>query len=127
MSCKAGNKNHKARCEKYKSSGRRLINKQKKAEHHKKRMQRFADRREAGKTYQYDKERTEQKREWNEKHPNERIPIGSNINSNKGRHTEFAKQDSINAFLKKKDEARQKEIAMKAAEKIKKNKEALNE
>lgn len=53
MSCKAGNKSHKARCEKYKQTGRRLINKQKKAEKHKKRMERFAKRKEAGKNYEY--------------------------------------------------------------------------
>ena len=53
MSCKVGNKNHKARCERYKQSGRRIINKQKKAERHKKRMEKFAKRREEGKTYQY--------------------------------------------------------------------------
>ena len=53
MSCKAGNKSHKARCEKYKQSGRRIINKQEKAKRHEKRMQRFAKRREEGKTYKY--------------------------------------------------------------------------
>jgi len=53
MSCKVGNKAHKARCEKYKQTGRRLINKQKKAEKHKKRMERFAKRKEEGKSYKY--------------------------------------------------------------------------
>ena len=110
------------RHKRYKEQGRRELNKRKKAERHKKRMQRFADRREAGKTYEYDKERTEQKRKWNKDHPNDRIEIGSNINSNKGRHTEFAKQDSINAFLKKEAEAKQKEYAMKAAEKARQQK-----
>lgn len=53
MSCKAGNKSHKARCEKYKQQNRRGINKQKKAERHQKRMDKFAKRREEGKTYKY--------------------------------------------------------------------------
>ena len=88
MSCKAGNKSHKARCEKYKQTGRRAINKQKKAERHKKRMQKFADRRAAGKCYEYSKEHTEQKKE-------NRVPIGTNIGSNRGRHTDVAKWDSV--------------------------------
>ena len=54
MSCKAGNKSHKARCEKYKQTGRRLINKEKKAEKHKKLMEKFAKRKEEGKAYEYE-------------------------------------------------------------------------
>lgn len=54
MSCKAGNKNHKERCKRYKQEGRRNTNKLKKQKKHEKRMQKFAKRREEGKTYQYE-------------------------------------------------------------------------
>ena len=102
MSCKAGNKSHKARCEKYKQTGRRAINKQKKAERHSKRMQRFADRKAAGKCYEYSKERTDKKRE-------NHVPIGTNIGSNRGIHTDVAKWDSVyskvnNDYVKQKKE-----------------------
>lgn len=50
---KPGNKNNKARCEKYKQQGRREINKRKKQEKHKKLMDKFAKRKESGKTYEY--------------------------------------------------------------------------
>lgn len=53
MSCKVGNKSHKARCERYKQQGRRLINKKKKQEKHMKLMEKFAKRKEEGKTYTY--------------------------------------------------------------------------
>lgn len=55
MSCKAGNKNHKERCNRYKQEGRRAKNKIKKQEKHEKRMQKFAKRREEGKNYTYQK------------------------------------------------------------------------
>ena len=54
MSCKAGNKNHKERCKRYKQEGRRNTNKLKKQKRHEKRMQKFAKRKEEGKTYQYE-------------------------------------------------------------------------
>lgn len=127
MSCKAGNKKHKERCQRYKSENRRAINKQKKAKRHEKRMQRFADRREAGKTCQYDKERTAQKRKWNEKHPNERYEFDSNVNSNKGRHTDFAKWDSVESFLSRKREEIEHEMAKRAADKNKKKTEESKE
>ena len=110
MSCKVGNKSHKSRCEKYKSEGRRAINKQKKAKRHEKRMERFATRKAEGKSYKYNKERTEKKRE-------DRIPIGSNLNSNCGRHTEFARWDAISTELKKYSEIQKKELAKKYAAK----------
>ena len=50
---KQGNKNNKARCEKYKQMGRREINKAEKQKRHQKRMERFAKRKENGKSYQY--------------------------------------------------------------------------
>lgn len=53
MSCKAGNKNHKERCKKYKQEGRRELNKLKKKKKHEKRMEKFKKRREEGKTYSY--------------------------------------------------------------------------
>ena len=46
MSCKVGNKAHHERCQKYKNSGRREINKAKKQERDKKRIAKFARRRE---------------------------------------------------------------------------------
>ena len=90
MSCKAGNKNHKDRCQRYKSEGRRELNKKKKAARHEKRMKRFADRKAAGKCYQYDKKKTEKKIK-------DRIPIGTNLNSSK--KTEYAEWDSIQRKL----------------------------
>jgi len=48
---------NKKRCEKYKLSGARERNKQIKQERHKKRMERFAKRREEGKAYVYDKDK----------------------------------------------------------------------
>ena len=53
MSCKAGNKNHKERCKRYKQEGRRELNKVKKKERHEKRLEKFRKRREEGKTYTY--------------------------------------------------------------------------
>ena len=50
---KPGNKNNKARCEKYKAQGRREINKKKKAIKHQKLMEKFAKRKAEGKTYTY--------------------------------------------------------------------------
>ena len=48
------NKAHKERCVKYKNRGQREINKKKKQERDKKRIARFAKRREEGKTYKYE-------------------------------------------------------------------------
>ena len=66
MSCKAGNKKHKERCQKYKQEGRRERNRILKQERIKNRLQKFKEKMErraaAGKTYKYDKKRTEQKR-----------------------------------------------------------------
>lgn len=53
MSCKAGNKKHKERCQRYKQEGRKEKNKTKKQIKHEKRLKKFADRREQGKTYEY--------------------------------------------------------------------------
>ena len=53
MSCKAGNKNHKERCKRYKQEGRRELNKAKKKERHEKRLEKFKKRKEEGKTYSY--------------------------------------------------------------------------
>jgi hypothetical protein len=46
-------KKHKQWCENYKKSGQREINKALKQERHKRRMAKFAKRREEGKTYEY--------------------------------------------------------------------------
>lgn len=53
MSCKAGNKNHKERCKRYKQEGRRLLNKDKKKKRHEKRLEKFKKRKEEGKSYVY--------------------------------------------------------------------------
>lgn len=50
---KPGNKNNKLRCENYRKSGRKAINKQLRQERHEKRMAKFAKRRADGKTYEY--------------------------------------------------------------------------
>jgi len=88
MSCKAGNKSHKARCEKYKQTGRRLLNKEKKAEKHRKLMEKFAKRREEGKAYEYEpnpykkgsKEYIAEANERARKNENHKLPI-SNFDS----------------------------------------------
>lgn len=48
---------NKKRCEKYKLSARREINKELRQERHKRRMEKFRKRREEGKNYQYDKDK----------------------------------------------------------------------
>lgn len=47
------NKRHHEKCKKYRSQGRREINKEKRRLRHEKRMQKFAERRENGKAYVY--------------------------------------------------------------------------
>lgn len=112
MSCKSGNKAHKERCKQYKAEGRRELNKKKKAARHEKRMQRFAERRESGKCYQYDKKRTEKKIK-------DRVPIGTNLGSNK--RTDVAEWDSISAKLNKIYEEEKKKAQVAAAAKSKKD------
>lgn len=111
-----------ARHKRYKDLGRKILNKEKKAKRHEKRMQRFADRKAAGKCYEYDKERTEQKRKWNEEHPDDRYEFGSNINSGQPRHTEFAQWDKLNTQFKKFDIENNKIIADRIAFMLAKNK-----
>lgn len=112
MSCKMGNKAHKERCKQYKAEGRRELNKKKKQARHEKRMQRFAERRESGKCYQYDKKRTEKKIK-------DRVPIGTNLGSNK--RTDVAEWDSISAKLNKIYEEEKKKAQVAAAAKSKKD------
>lgn len=50
---KIKNPSNKKRYDAYKNSGRRLINKAEKQKKHEKRMEKFARRREEGKTYEY--------------------------------------------------------------------------
>ena len=50
---KIKNPSNKKRYDRYKQENRRGLNKAKKAERHKKRMEKFAARREAGKAYSY--------------------------------------------------------------------------
>ena len=52
---KIKNASNKKRYDRYKQENRRGLNKQKKAERHKKRMERFAKRKEEGKNYVYQK------------------------------------------------------------------------
>lgn len=109
---KVGNKNNKERCKQYKAEGRRELNKKKKAARHEKRMQRFAERRESGKCYQYDKKRTEKKIK-------DRVPIGTNLGSNK--RTDVAEWDSISAKLNKIYEEEKKKAQVAAGAKSKKD------
>ena len=82
MSCKAGNKNHKERCKRYKQEGRRNTNKIKKQKKHEKRIQKFAKRKEEGKTYKYEpnpykegtKEYIREQNERAEKNKSKKIP-----------------------------------------------------
>lgn len=83
MARKGGNKKG---CETYKQLGHKQINKAKKAERHKKRMERFAQRKENGVSYKYDKNKKPKTRE-------------SNVGSNQGRHTDIAKWVSIKRKL----------------------------
>lgn len=112
----------KARHQRYKEQNRRAINKEKKAKRHEKRMQRFAERKAAGKCYEYDKKRTEQKRKWNEDHPDDRYEFGSNLHSGRERHTEFAQWDKLNAAMKKYYAEHQKVISARIAAMLAKKK-----
>ena len=68
----------KAKCESYRRSGRREINKDLKAKKHLARIEHFAKRREEGKTYSYvpcDKSDKEEKRKRRKKNVDRRLPI----------------------------------------------------
>lgn len=110
-------------CEKYKQTGRREENKKIKQERHKKRMERFAQRREAGISYEYKKggaltkleEAKENgtdinfdffKREWL-----------SNYKSDRGKHTHYARMKSV--FRKLQNEVDKIEQEKKDVERLK--------
>ncbi len=76
----------KKKCEKYKNQARLEKNKDIKQKRHEKRMQRFADRKQAGKTYEYSKDQSSHKQE-------------SNKCSRQPRHTEYCKLESLFAKL----------------------------
>ncbi len=112
MSCKVGNKSHKARCEKYKQTGRRLINKQKKAEKHKKLMEKFAKRREEGKSYEYEpnpykkgsKEYISEANERARKNENHKLPI-SNFDSAMQHAENYVNQLKLEEKMKSKSKS----------------------
>lgn len=52
---------HKYKYDKYKNSGHKELNKQLRADRHAKRLAHFEERKEAGKSYKYDPEKTKQK------------------------------------------------------------------
>lgn len=90
--------NNKKRCEKYKMRGALAENKLKKQKRHEKRIEKFKKRREEGKCYVYQaRDKSERPKEPN-----------SNIGSNRGRHTEYARLTSLFSKL-------DREIAMAQA------------
>ena len=80
---KPGNKNNKARCERYKHENRRAINKEKKAKKHEKLIAKFKKRKKENKTYKYcaipfEKDSLEYNREKQkraEKNKSKKLPI----------------------------------------------------
>lgn len=110
---KIKNPSNKKRYDAYKNSGRRLINKAENQKKHKKRMERFAKRREEGKSYEYKpnpyKEGTD-----------EYIMEESNRASKKSARLDIAKYDSLMAKLdyqlKKEKEAKKIFKSRKASE-----------
>lgn len=98
---------NKKRCEKYKASGNRERNKILKQERHKKRMERFAKRREEGKNYVYDKDK----------------PLSLKTEPGDGGKTEFQKWRSSMAKLDyeiKKADQEEKQKLRSATKKAKK-------
>lgn len=98
----------KKKCEKYRNQGRKETNKELRAKRHEAHMKKFADRREAGKTYEYKpnpyKEgATEYNREVLER-----------AEKNRSKRTEFDKMKSIMRKLQNEINAQKK--AAKAAE-----------
>ncbi len=90
--------NNKKRCEKYKMRGALAENKLKKQKRHEKRIEKFKKRREEGKCYVYQaRDKSERPKEPN-----------SNVGSNRGRHTEYARLTSLFSKL-------DREIAMAMA------------
>lgn len=97
-------KKAKSKCyENYRNGGHKEINKHRKQERHEKRMARFAKRKEEGKSYKYSKAHSQAKIKAAETMNLEAMgnydPIEekflSNVNSDKGRHTPFAKWKSV--------------------------------
>lgn len=99
------NKHH---CDKYKSSGAHEINKQKKQERHKKRMEKFAKRREEGKAYEYKpnpfKEYT--RKWWHEKQDREaknvdrRAPLATHDSVMRKLQNQLDKEEQAHKALK---------------------------
>ena len=114
------NKNRKKHYDNYKMGGHYDTNKKLKQARHKKRMDRFAKRREEGKAYVYSKERAEAKREEAYKNG---VELGTNIGSNRGKHTPIAVATSIFRKLRNQLEAeatkeKEKLMSGKGKEKI---------
>lgn len=92
-----GNKSN-AKCyDSYKMSGRKDTNKKLKQARHEKRLARFAKRKEEGKCYEYSASRAETKRK---EALEEGVVLGTNVDSNRGTHTHYAK---LTSFFRKVD------------------------
>ena len=115
---------HKAKYDRYKNSGNKEKNKVAKKIRHDKRMARFAERRESGKTYVYSKEKADAKLKkayggynLDKLSKDEIAELKNNFNkpnkgSNRGSDTPLAKQTSemrkLNNLLKKMEEENKK-------------------
>ena len=94
---------HKSKYERYKNSGHREENKIKRQERHNKRIERFDERRIRGKSYIYSKEKASDKFKILKENCDsikeferlKREVCRSNVRSNRGRHTSFAKETSV--------------------------------
>ncbi len=100
---------HKKTCERYKSQGRLEINKEKKAERDKRRIEKFRKRREAGKAYEYkpipDEIKNDKKmyyeelRSRAEKNQDRRLPLQKEISRMAKLERELAIQERQNRLL----------------------------
>lgn len=110
-------------CEKYKQTGRREENKRIKQERHKKRMERFAKRKEAGISYEYKKGNVLAKLKEAEKNGTDinfdffKGKWISNYKSNRSMHTHCARMKSV--FRKLQNEVNKIEQERKDIERLK--------
>lgn len=124
---------NKKRCEKYRTSGHKQINKQKRQDKHTAKLQRFAEKKANSTGYVYSKDHATEKfndaykqthvggkYEGFTKQDVRSIVFGSNVNSGRSKHTPYAKKTSI---MRKLDNFLNK---VAAAEKAKDRKMALN-
>ena len=94
---------HKARYDRYKNSGHKEDNKIRREKRHKKRMERFEERKKLGKCYTYSKEKSQQKIKGLKNTCSSLVEFNakkaklfrSNVGSNRGCHTMVAKETSV--------------------------------